>query len=175
MWQQHFTVLVYRRDTLDLVGRLDMGPQCLKPLVDGASELCIQPDGEGFVLYSPHYVANAVHERRWNGRTAGWMPAPDLQAAAKGEDRSLNWPAADVEQWLVERRVLRPAGWGPWEAAATLPAATTAWSDPDTASPTAAYRLRSVGREDARSDWSRTVYFRPSAAAATDVTPPERP
>jgi hypothetical protein len=175
MWQQHFTVLVYRRDTLDLVGRLDMGPQCLKPLVDGASELCIQPDGEGFVLYSPHYVANAVHERRWNGRTAGWMPAPDLQAAAKGEDRSLNWPAADVEQWLVERRVLRPAGWGPWEAAATLPAATTAWSDPDTASPTAAYRLRSVGREDARSDWSRTVYFRPSAAAATDATPPERP
>lgn len=160
MWQQHFTVLVYRRDTLDLVGRLDIGPQCLKPLVDGASELCIQPDGDGFILYSPHYVANAVHQRRWNGRTAGWMPAPDL-AAAEGEGRSLAWPGApDVEQWLVERRVLRPQGWGPWEAAATLPAGTTTWTDPEATLPAAAYRLRAAGREDARSDWSRTIYFR---------------
>ena len=163
MWQQHFTVLVYRRDTLDLVGRIDMGPQCLKPLVDGASELCIQPDGEGFVLYSPHYVANAIHQRCWNGRTAGWLPVPDLQAAA-GDGRALTWPAADVERWLVERRVLRPTGWGAWEAAASLPGTATAWSDSDAAWPAAAYRLRSVGREDARSDWSRTVYFRPPVA-----------
>jgi len=163
MWQQHFTVLVYRRDTLDLVGRLDLGPQCLKPLVDGGPELCIQPDGAGFVLYSPHYVANAVHQRRWNGRTAGWLAVPDLQAAV-GSGRALAWPAApDVEQWLVERRVLRPDGWSPWEPAASLPAATTAWADSDATATTTAYRVRATGRDDARSDWSRTVYFRPPA------------
>ena len=108
-------------------------------------------------------MANAVHQRRGNGRTAGWLPEPDLQAAA-GDGRSLTWPAADVEQWLVERRVLRPTGWGPWEAATTLPGTATAWSDPDAAWPAAAYRLRSLGREDARSDWSWTVFFRPTVA-----------
>lgn len=166
MWQQHFTVLVYRRDTLDLVGRLDIGPQCLKPLVDGASELCIQPDGAGFILYSPHYVANAVHQRRWNGLTTGWLPAPDLRTA-EGGGRGLTWPmATDCEQWSLERRVLRPSGWSAWEPAATLPAATTDWADPDATHPAAAYRLRTLGRDGARSDWSRTVYFRPSAALA---------
>jgi hypothetical protein len=101
---------------------------------------------------------------------------PDLEVAADGAGRALAWPqAADVEQWLVERRVLRPSGWGPWEAAATLPAATTSWTDADQASPAAAYRLRSVGRDAARSDWSRTVYVRPPAAAATAAVPPERP
>lgn len=161
MWQQHFTVLVYRRATLDLVGRLDLGPQCLKPLVDGASELCIQPDGAGFVLYSPHYVANAVHQRRWNGRDQGWMPTPDLQAPGATE-RSLAWPAADVSGWLIERRSLEMGGWGPWRPAATLPPTTLAWTDPDASPAASAYRLRATGPNDTRSDWSATVYVRPA-------------
>jgi hypothetical protein len=159
VWQQRFTVLVYRRDTLDLVGRLDLGPQCLKPLVDGASEICIQPDGDGFILFTPHYVANAVHQRRWNGRVDGWMPVPDPKATDAGG--SLAWPESDgVERWLVERRMLSPRGWGPWEPVAELPAATTRWTDTTAPSRAAAYRMRSIGRDDARSDWSRTIYFR---------------
>ena len=160
MWQQHFTVLVYRRTTLELVGRIDLGPQCLKPLVDGASELCIQPDGQGFVLYSPHYVANAVHQRRWNGRDQGWITPPDLQAP-RATEPALAWPAADVGGWILERRILGSGGWGPWQPAATLPAGTVAWTDPDNSPTARAYRLRATGADDARSDWSQTVYIRP--------------
>ena len=156
-YAHHFTVLVYRRDDLTLVGRLDLGPQVLKPLMDGMHELIVRPDGDGFVLYTPHYVANAIHVRRWNGTTTGWMPAPTLTL----DDSMLQWNAvAGATAWQLERRVLQADGWSEYEPAGTLSADSRTWSDTE---PTqaAAYRLRAIGNGGAMSDWSATVYWRP--------------
>jgi hypothetical protein len=142
-YAHHFTVLVYRRADLSLVGRLDLGPQVLKPLMDGMHELIVRPDGEGFVLWSPHYVANAIHQRRWNGQTTGYEPPPTLML----ENSKLTWTVDGT----LERRVLRENGWSAWE-----PVKTTAREFEEAPQvKTAAYRLRT-----ARSDWSATVYLR---------------
>jgi hypothetical protein len=142
-YAHHFTVLVYRRADLSLVGRLDLGPQVLKPLMDGMHELIVRPDGEGFVLWSPHYVANAIHQRRWNGQLTGYEPSPEL----KLENSKLTWTVDGT----LERRALRENGWSAWEPVKTK--AREFVEEPQVK--TAAYRLRT-----AQSDWSATVYLR---------------
>lgn len=155
-YAHHFTVLVYRRDDLSIVGRLDLGPQVLKPLMDGMHELIVRPDGDGFALWSPHYVANAIHIRRWNGKTAGWMPAPALTL----EEHTLRWNAVPATKtWQLERRTLQPHGWSTWQDTGTLPAETRTWSENEAAK-ASAYRVRAIGADGAMSDWSATVYQR---------------
>lgn len=142
-YAHHFTVLVYRRADLSVVGRLDLGPQVLKPLMDGMHELIVRPDGDGFLLWSPHYVANAIHQRRWNGQLSGYEPPPEL----KLENGRLTWTVDNAP----ERRVLRRDGWTDWH-----PIVTTAREfDEDPQVKAAAYRLRTAG-----SDWSATLYLR---------------
>jgi hypothetical protein len=142
-YAHHFTVLVYRRADLSIVGRLDLGPQVLKPLMDGMHELIVRPSGGGFDLYTPHYVANAIHKRHWNGQTTGREPAPSL----KLENGILRW---DVDATL-ERRVLLPNGWSDWEPLKT----NGRVFEEDSSVKTAAYRARTK-----LSDWSATVYLR---------------
>lgn len=142
-YAHHFTVLVYRRADLSLVGRLDLGPQVLKPLMDGMHELIVRPDGDGFVLWSPHYVANAIHQRRWNGQLTGYEPPPEL----KLENSKLTW----LVDGTLERRILQTDGWSDWQ-----PVKTTAHEfleAPEVKA--AAYRLRT-----SKSDWSATMYLR---------------
>lgn len=142
-YAHHFTVLVYRRADLSLVGRLDLGPQVLKPLMDGMHELIVRPDGDGFVLWSPHYVANAIHQRRWNGQLTGYEPPPEL----KIENGKLTWTV----DGQLQRRVLQNNGWSDWEPVKT----TVREFVEEPQVKTAAYRLRT-----AKSDWSATVYLR---------------
>jgi hypothetical protein len=144
-YAHHFTVLVYRRADLSLVGRLDLGPQVLKPLMDGMHELIVRPDSDdGFVLWSPHYVANAIHQRRWNEQRTGYEPPPEL----KLENSKLTW----FVDGQLERRVLQLDGWSDWQPVKT----TERESIEDPQVKAAAYRLRT-----ARSDWSATLYVRP--------------
>ena len=155
-YAHHFTVLVYRRDDLTLVGRLDLGPQVLKPLMDGMHELIVGKDGDGFVLYTPHYVANAIHVRRWNGKTSGWIatPMPTL------EGNTLKWNAVSgAVSWQLERRTLQLDGWGNWGLAGKLDGQIQTWVEKELFK-AAAYRLRAIGNDGAKSDWSATIYQR---------------
>jgi hypothetical protein len=111
--------------------------------MDGMHELIVRPDGEGFVLWSPHYVANAIHQRRWNGQLTGYEPSPEL----KLENSKLTWTVDGT----LERRALRENGWSAWEPVKTK--AREFVEEPQVK--TAAYRLRT-----AQSDWSATVYLR---------------
>ena len=149
-------MLVYRRDDLTLVGRLDLGPQVLKPLMDGMHELIVRKDGDGIVLYTPHYVANAIHVRRWNGKTSGWIatPMPTL------EGNTLKWNAVSgAVSWQLERRTLQLDGWGNWGLAGKLDGQIQTWVEKESFK-AAAYRLRAIGNDGAKSDWSATIYQR---------------
>jgi hypothetical protein len=114
-----------------------------KPLMDGMHELIVRPDGAGFTLWSPHYVANAIHLRRWNGQLTGYEPPPEL----KLEGGKLTW----LVDGTLERRVLQTDGWSDWE-----PVKTTAHEFVEAPEvKAAAYRLRT-----SKSDWSATMYLR---------------
>jgi hypothetical protein len=135
--------VIYRRADLRIVGKLDLGPQVLKPLMDGMPEFIVRPDGKGFVLWSPDYVANAVHQRRKNGQLTGYEPPSEL----KLDNAKLTW-TVDV---ALQRRVLQSDGWTDWEPVQTN--AHEFVEDPQVKA--AAYRLRT-----ARSDWLATTYLR---------------
>lgn len=158
-WQQHFTVLVYRRKDLHLVGRLDLGAQVIAPLMDGQAELIVRNDGAGYQLITPHYVANAVHIRMWNGKTDGWLPVPKAQIESNPDSRILRWdtvqPGCVME---VERRILGKHGWSEWESFGNYTEKANSLIHP--ISQIGAYRLRMKEKNDSYSDWSHTFYFR---------------
>lgn len=144
--ERRMTILVYRAADLELVGRLDPGPQTTRPIFDGPVELIARKVGAEYLLFMPQYLGNATTILRWTGQTDGWKPPLD----PSWNDGVLSWtPETNVQ---IERRQLLPAGWSPWQPATNLTARQ--WRDDVTG--TRAYRLREPG-----SDWSRTLYIRP--------------
>ena len=162
-YMQHMTVLVFRAADLELVGRIDPGPSTLTPIFDGPPELIAKNLADGYALFMPQYLGNATTVLRWNGRAEGGMPAPKPSLDAGDGIPALAWEAVPgASGWRVERRQLEPRGWGPWREAASLPAGARAWRDDQPGAPSTAYRLRALGAGDARSDWSATLYHRPT-------------
>ena len=72
----------------------------------------------------------------------------------------VTWPAVPgATKYTMQRRHLGPTGWSAWTPCAGLEAATLSWTDPAATAATA-YRLRALGPDNRRSDWSRTLYAR---------------
>ena len=159
-YERHMTVLAYRASDLALLGRLDIGEQSQAPIFDGPPELIAFKLRDGYGLTMPQYVGNAITVLRWNGKTTGWMPAPKPTLEIRGGGVTLSW-AADgrAAGWVVDRRLLEPAGWSGWREAARLGGGVVSWRDERPGVSAAAYRVRALGLDGA-SDWSRTVYAR---------------
>ena len=160
-YEQRMTVLVYKAATLELVGRIDIGPQSQTPIFDGPPELIVSQRGATYELFLPQYTGNATTVLTWKPSDKTWLPAPtDLRATRVEKAVELSWKSGTTgSDWLIERRTLEPTGWSAWKKAGTLKTPAANWRD-TTPTSGCAYRLRALGPQGAVSDWSKTSYVR---------------
>ncbi len=161
-YEQRMTVLVYKAATLELVGRIDIGPQSQTPIFDGPPELIVSQRGADYELFMPQYTGNATTVVAWNPSDPAPLPAPSqLTVLRNNASNTVSWTAsAEATNYRVQRRVIGPDGWSSWKDQVELPATLVTWTDPAPPTRTSAYRLQAHGSESRRSDWSKTVYAR---------------
>lgn len=161
-YEQRMTVLVYKAATLELVGRIDIGPQSQTPIFDGPPELIVRQRGTAYELFLPQYTGNATTVLTWKPSDKTWLPAPtDLRATRVEQAIELSWKSgAAGNDWLIERRTLEPTGWSAWKKAGGVNTSLKSWRDPAPPLSICAYRLRAVGSDGTASDWSKSSYVR---------------
>jgi hypothetical protein len=161
-YEQRMTVLVYRAATLEIVGRVDLGPQSQTPIFDGPPELIAAQRGDTYELFFPQYTGNATSVLTWRPADVGWVPAPERFRAVPGPEATLlEWTAPPtVTGWKIQRRTLAAAGWSTWQDLTNGTGAAKSWRDLSAPKAGAGYRLR-VAVGGAESDWSKTAYVRP--------------
>ncbi len=161
-YEQRMTVLVYKAATLELVGRIDIGPQSQTPIFDGPPELIVSKRGATYELFMPQYTGNATTVLTWKPSDNIWLPAPtDLTATRVENAVEVSWKSAtNAVGWQIERRMLEPTGWSAWRQAGALKTSLTTWRDPAPPDNACAYRLRALGADQSASDWSKTSYLR---------------
>ena len=161
-YQRTMNTLVYRADTLALVGRIDLGQQVHTPLIDGPAEMIARKRSSTneYLLFYPMYVGNATTLVRWSPDAKGYLAAP-AQLKHTGTNQ-LTWqPSAGATGYRIERQDLGPAGWNVWQPSGETTA--TAWQDAK--APTAAghaWRVRALGTTP--SDWTFSVFRRESTS-----------
>jgi hypothetical protein len=158
-YQRTMNTLVYRADTLELVGRIDLGQQVHTPLIDGPAEMIARKrtTANEYVLFYPMYVGNATAMVRWSPDATGWLPSP---AKLRLKDGALTWDAvAGATGYRIERMDLSASGWGPWQAAGETTAATLTDAQAPATAAGHAWRVRALG-PTAPSDWSFSVFQR---------------
>ena len=157
-YQRTMNTLVYRADTLALVGRIDLGQQVHSPLIDGPAQMIARKrtSTNEYRLFYPMYVGNATTLVRWSPDATGYLAAPTALKHT-GTNR-LTWQAsAGATGYHIERQDLGPAGWSAWQSAGETK--TTAWKDAK--APKAeghAWRIRALGATP--SDWTFSVFHR---------------
>ena len=161
-YEQRMTVLVYKAGTLELVGRIDIGPQSQTPIFDGPPELIVSQRGATYEIFLPQYTGNATTVLTWKPSDKTWIPAPtDLSATRLEKAVEVSWKSAtDATGWQIERRTLESTGWSAWKKAGATIVPLTVWRDSESPTSACAYRLRALGADGAASDWSKTSYVR---------------
>ena len=161
-YEQRMTVIVYKAATLELVGRIDIGPQSQTPIFDGPPELIVSQRGATYELFMPQYTGNATTVLTWKPSDKTWLPAPtDVSTTQVQNAVELSWKSAtNAVDWQIERRTLEPTGWGAWQKTGAAKTSPNAWRDPAPPGSTCAYRLRALGANGAFSDWSKACYVR---------------
>ena len=157
-YQRTMNTLVYRADTLALVGRIDLGQQVHTPLIDGPAELIARKrsGANEYLLFYPMYVGNATTMVRWSPTATAWLPSPaKLRVTSDG----VAWDAVSgATGYRVERKDLSEAGWSSWLAAGD----TRSVVFKDAKAPAEAlghcWRVRALGPTP--SDWSFSVFTR---------------
>ena len=151
--------LVYRADTLALVGRIDLGQQVQTPLIDGPAEMIVRKrtTANEYVLFYPMYVGNATTMIRWSPEATSWLPSPaKLRLTATN---TLMWDAVTgATGYRIERMDLGAAGWSAWKPAKETKQCTLVDTIADPTVTGHAWRIRALGPTP--SDWSYTVFQR---------------
>ena len=157
-YQRTMNTVVYRADTLALVGRIDVGQQVHTPLIDGPAEMIVRKRSstDEYLLFYPMYVGNATTLVRWKPTDTTWLPSP---AKVRVAAANVAWDAvAGASGYRLERKDLIATGWGPWQSAGE----TTGTTLHDAKAPTDAaghcWRVRALGATP--SDWSFSAFQR---------------